>query len=121
MKNKSQLIFLIRIESLKSNNYSKRGFSKNKSSFWPNNSFNKFINLRFLKSKQKIFKVLLNNKNKNMNNSEILRKSLSFYSKNYNEITKENDLTLYKKAFLKFLGKDKNKPIKQLIKEIKKE
>ena len=108
-------------ESLKSNNYSNRGFAMNKSSFWPKNSYNKFINLNFLKSKKMFYKALLFNKN-NPNNSEILEKSLKFYFKNYDNITKSYNLPYYKKELVKSLGKDinKNKPIKQLIKEIKK-
>ena len=104
--------------SLKLNNYSNRDFIMNRSSFWPKNSFNKFINLDFLKSKKNIYEILLNNKYGDKN--QLLEKSLSFYAKNYNDLITKDNIFKMKNFLNKCEDKNHTKSIKQLIKEIKK-
>jgi len=64
--------FYISQESLKSNNYGNRGFIMPKSSFCKN-SFNKFINLRMLKSYGHLSKSFLNDKNVNIRTKRLLK------------------------------------------------
>lgn len=93
--------------SLKLNNYSNRGFSMIRSSFWPKNSFNKYLNLNFLKSKKNFYKSLLLNKANNEKEYKILEKSFNFYIKNYNNITVKENLSEMNKLILnRFLNKN---------------
>ena len=103
--------------SLKLNNYSNRDFIMGKSSFWPKKSFNKFINLNFLKSKKNIYEILI--KNKNNDKGQLLEKSLNFYSKNYNDIIKKDNIYKINNLINKSDEKNISEPIKQLINEIK--
>ena len=100
-------------DSLKLNNYSNRGFSMNKSSLWPKNSFNKFINLNYIKSKKKIYEALLFNKNKGKE-KQLLEKSLSFYSKNINDIIKKDNIFRLNNILNKSEEKDKTRKTKKL-------
>ena len=92
-------------ESLILNNYSHGGFSQNKSSFLPKNSFNKLINLNLIKSKKNFYKALLFNNIKNNKKYKILEKSLDFYSKNFLDLENTNNIKI---------------PIRELIKKFKK-
>ena len=103
--------------SLKLNNYSNRDFFMGKSSFWPKNSFNNYINLNFLKTKKNIYEILM--ANKNSDKGQFLEKSSSFYSKNYNDIIKKDHVYKMNNLIKKSEDKNISKPIKQLIKEIK--
>ena len=71
--------FKISDKSLKENNYSERGFIMPLSSFWKNNSFNKYINLKLLKSQKHLMESFLNNDSIEPK----YKKLLKFYNKNY--------------------------------------
>ena len=71
--------FKISDKSLKENNYSERGFIMPLSSFWKNNSFNKYINLKLLKSQKHLMESFLNNDTIEPK----YKKLLKFYNKNY--------------------------------------
>ena len=107
--------FYISQESLKSNNYGNRGFIMPKSSFWKN-SFNKFINLRMLKSYGHLSKSFLNDKNVNIRTKRLLK----IYLRNYNDLIKGEEVySEIQDSIAKSLHKHENKNLEQLIKEYK--
>ena len=109
--------FKISSESLKANSYTKRGFIMPLSSFWNNNSFNKYINLKMLKSQSHLMKAFIRSKNIEPKYKRLLK----FYNKNYKVLMEgktkysrlDNDINVHMK-------KHQNKSIKDLIKELKK-
>ena len=100
-------------DSLKLNNYSNRGFMMNKSTFWPKDTFNKFINLNYIKSRKKFYEALLFNKNKG-NEKQLLEKSLSFYSKNLKDIIKKDNTFKINNALIKSAEKNETRKEKKL-------
>ena len=109
--------FKITSESLKSTNYSKSGFIMPNSSFWKN-SFNKYTNLKQIKSySNNMMNSLLQNEYIDVRTKRLLK----LYNKNYNSLmggkTKysklENDIN-------QGLKKHENKSIKELILELQK-
>ena len=109
--------FKISGESLKENHYNKSGFIMPPSSFWKNNSFNKYINLKMLKSQSHLLNSFMNNEKVEPRT----RRLMKFYNKNYKYLMQgkskysdlENDINTEMK-------KHKNKSIKDLIKDLKK-
>ena len=75
-------------KSLKENNYSERGFIMPPSSFFKNDSFNKDINLKILKSQ----KYLINSFMNNDSNERKYKESLKFYKNNYKYLMKEKNI-----------------------------
>ena len=111
--------FKVSSESLKSINYSNSKFIMPLSSIWKNNSFNKYTNLKMIKSKKNLMDVFL--KNDRLNIDIKTKKLFNFYRKNYTDFiggkTKYNNIesNIFKDAKQKL--EDKN--IKDLIKDLK--
>lgn len=107
--------FKISSESLKSTNYGKRDFMTPLSSFW-NNSFNKYINLKMIKSKKHLMKAFIENEKIDPRT----RRLLKIYNKKYKEIMGERSKYsgLEKEISIAF-NKHQNKNINDLIKEFK--
>ena len=106
--------------SLKSNNFTNRGFAKMHSSFFPKKSFNKVINLNLLKSKKFLNNVIGNEKFP-FRQFKGLGTSLRFYNKNYDDIMRENCLERFDNVTFKAIKKDHSKKIFELVKKIKEE
>ena len=104
-------------ESLKANNYTKSGFIMPLSSFWKNDSFNKYTNLKMLRSQKHLMKSFMNNKNVEPRYKRLLK----IYNKNYKDLMEgqgkysklENDINMEMK-------KHQNKSLNDLIKDLKK-
>jgi len=87
------------------------------SSFWKNNSFNKYINLKMLKSQSHLLNSFMNNEKVEPR----IRRLMKFYNKNYKYLMQgkskysdlENDINTEMK-------KHKNKSIKNFINDLKK-
>ena len=109
--------FKISSESLKASNYNKSGFIMHPSSFWKNNSFNKYINLKLIKSQSHLV-------NSFMNNEKIeprYKRLLKFYNKNYKYLMKDKSkYSRLEKDINTEMKKHKNKSLKDLIKDLKK-
>ena len=106
--------------SLKLNNYKNRGFATMNSSFWPKKSFNKIINLNLLKSK-KFLNNVIGNQNNLLRQFKGLGTSLKFYSKNYEDILRENFLERFDNVTFKSIKRDYSKQVIELVKKIKEE
>ena len=114
--NKSALC-KISSESLKESNYSNREFIMPLSSFWNNNSFNKYTNLKMLKGQSQFIDAFMNNENIEPKYKRLLK----FYNKNYKVLMQgktkysrlEKDINLH-------MIQHKNKSIKDLINDLKK-
>ena len=106
--------------SLKLNNYKNRGFAKMNSSFWPKKSFNKIINLNLLKSK-KFLNNVIGNQNNLLRQYKGLGISLKFYTKNYEDIMRENFLERFDNVTYKSIKRDHSKQVIELVKKIKEE
>ena len=106
--------------SLKSNNFTNRGFAKMHSSFFPKKSFNKVINLNLLKSKKFLNNVIGNEKFP-FRQFKGLGTSLRFYNKNYDDIMRDNCLERFDNVTFKAIKKDHSKKIFELVNKIKEE
>ena len=106
--------------SLKSNNFTNRGFAKMHSSFFPKKSFNKVINLNLLKSK-KFLNNVIGNENLLFRQFKGLGTSLRFYNKNYEDIMRDNCLEKFDNVTYKTIKKEHSKKIFELVNKIKEE
>ena len=107
--------FNITGDSLKANNYKNRGFIMPKSSFWKN-SFNKYINLKVLKSFGHFSKSFINDKNANIRDKRMLK----LYFRNYNDlIQEEKAYSDLQQTLVKSLFKHENKSLEDLTKDLK--
>ena len=106
--------------SLKLNNYKNRGFSSMNSSFWPKKSFNKIINLNLLKSKKFIDNVI-GNQTDVLKQPKGLGATLKFYTRNFENILRENCLEKFDSITYKSIKREYGKQVIELIKKLKEE
>ena len=79
--------------SLIMNNYSNRGFSDVRTSFYPKQSFNNVINLNLLKSKKLMENTVFGNAKKKFKKSNpLLNKIIRFYKRNFETIMADKNL-----------------------------
>ena len=111
--------FKVSSESLKSINYSNSKFIMPLSSIWKNNSFNKYTNLKMIKSQKNLMNAFL--KNDRLDIDIRTKKLINFYRKNYADFigkkTKYNNLE--SNIFKDDKQKREDVNIKDLIRDLK--
>ena len=111
--------FKVSSESLKSMNYSNSKFIMPLSSIWKNNSFNKYTNLKMIKSQKNLMDAFL--KNDRLDIDIKTKKMINFYRKNYTDFIggKAKYNNLENNIFKDAKQKQEDKNIKDLIKDLK--
>ena len=108
--------FKVSSESLKSTNYGKRDFMMPLSSFWSNHSFNKYVNLKMIKSQSHLNKAYFDNEYLDPRTKRLMK----IYNKNYKRLMEEK--TKYsplEKEISIAINKHQNKTINDIIKDLK--
>ena len=108
--------FKVSSESLKSTNYGKRDFMMPLSSFWNNRSFNKYINLKMIKSQSHLRKAYMENEYLDPRTKRLMK----IYNKNYKAMMEEKTkFSPLEKEITIAINKHQNKTINDLINELK--
>ena len=109
--------FKISGESLKANNYTKNGFIMPISSFWKNNSFNKYVNLKMIRAQKHLMDSFMNNEKI----EPIYKRLFKIYNKNYDYFMQgKSKYSSLEDEINNEMKKHQNKSLNDLIKDLKK-